>query len=67
MTCLIARYQSGCVRSAEVRRSAGGWFWSSSSNANNPNNAWNLNFNNGNVNNNNKNNDNHVRLVRGGE
>jgi len=42
-------------------------YWSSSPNANNSNNAWNVNFNNGNVNNNNKNNSNYVRLVRGGE
>jgi len=35
-------------------------------NANNPNNAWNVNFNNGNVNNDNKNNPNYVRAVRGG-
>jgi uncharacterized protein with LGFP repeats len=45
----------------------GSWFWSSSPNANNTNNAWNVNFDNGNVNWNNKNNDNHVRLVRAGE
>jgi len=50
-----------------VCRLTGGWFWSSSSNANNPSNAWNVNFNNGNVNNNNKNNANQVRLVRGGK
>jgi len=41
-------------------------YWSSSTNANNPDNAWNVNFNNGNVNNNNKTNDNYVRCVRGG-
>jgi len=41
-------------------------YWSSTSNANNENNAWNLSFNNGNVNNNGKNNDFHVRAVRGG-
>ena len=40
------------------------WFWSSSPNANNSNNAWIVNFNNGNSNNNNKNNNNNVRLVR---
>ncbi|MBQ4437570.1 DUF1566 domain-containing protein [bacterium] len=39
-------------------------FWSSSTNANNTNNAWNVNFNNGNVNNNNKTNNNNVRCVR---
>ena len=38
--------------------------WSSSSNEDNPNNAWNVNFNNGNVNNNNKDNNNNVRCVR---
>ncbi len=42
------------------------YYWSSTSNANNPNNAWNVNFNNGNVNNNNKTNNNYVRAVRGG-
>ena len=42
------------------------FYWSSSTNTNDPNNAWNVNFNNGNVNNDNKNNDNHVRAVRGG-
>ena len=41
-------------------------YWSSSPNANNNDNAWNVNFNNGNENNDNKNNDNYVRLVRGG-
>jgi len=40
--------------------------WSSSTNANNPSNAWNVNFDNGNVNNANKNNTFHVRAVRGG-
>ena len=41
-------------------------YWSSTTNANNPNNAWNVNFNDGNVNNNNKSNNNYVRAVRGG-
>jgi hypothetical protein len=40
-------------------------FWSSSPNANNSNNAWQLNFNNGNDNNN-RNNSYRVRLVRFG-
>ena len=40
-------------------------YWSST-NAGNPNNAWNVNFNNGNSNNNNKTNNNYVRAVRGG-
>ena len=48
------------------RETASNWYWSSTTNANNPNNAWNVNFNNGNVNNNDKNNDKHVRAVRGG-
>ena len=41
-------------------------YWSSTTNANNPNNAWNVNLNNGNVNNDNKNNNNYVWPVRGG-
>ena len=41
-------------------------YWSSSTNANNPTNAWNVNFNNGNVNNDDKRNNNFVRAVRGG-
>jgi len=41
-------------------------YWSSTTNANNPNNAWNVNFNNGNVNNNNKTNNNFVTAIRGG-
>jgi hypothetical protein len=40
-------------------------YWSSTTNENNPNNAWNVNFNNGNVNNNNKGNNNFVLPVRG--
>lgn len=43
------------------------FYWSSSSNANNTNNAWHVNFNNGNVNNNNKSNDYYVRAVRSGK
>lgn len=42
-------------------------YWSSTTNANNTSNAWNVNFNNGNTNNNNKSNSKHVRCVRGGE
>jgi hypothetical protein len=41
-------------------------YWSASSLAPNPTNAWNVNFNNGNVNNNDKNNNLFVRVVRGG-
>jgi len=43
------------------------FYWSSTSNANNPDNAWNVNFNDGNVNNDNdKDNHNYVRAVRRG-
>ncbi len=42
-------------------------YWSSTTNANNSDNAWIVNFNNGNSNNNNKTNSNYVRCVRGGE
>jgi len=41
-------------------------YWSSSSYANNPQNAWIVNFNDGNVNNDNKTNGNYVRAVRAG-
>ena len=41
-------------------------YWSSTTNVNSTNNAWNVNFNNGNDNANNKNNDNYVRCVRDG-
>ena len=40
------------------------FFWSSSEQSDNADNAWNVNFNNGNVNNNNKNNNNNVRCLR---
>ncbi len=43
------------------------WYWASTINADNPNNAWNVNLNDGNVNNDNKTNDNHVWPVRSGE
>ena len=42
-------------------------YWSSTTNANNTGNAWNVNFNNGNSNNNNKTYNYGVRCVRGGE
>jgi len=42
-------------------------YWSSTTNAGNSDNAWNVNFNNGNTNNNNKTNSKYVRCVRGGE
>jgi len=41
-------------------------YWSATTIANNPTNAWNVNTNNGNVNNNNKTNDLYVRAVRAG-
>ena len=41
-------------------------YWSSTTNATNPNNAWNVNLDNGNVNNDNKDNNNFVWPVRGG-
>ena len=42
-------------------------YWSSTTNANNTDNAWNVNLYNGNVNNDNKTNNNYVWPVRGGE
>lgn len=60
-----AGHTAGTREQAE-RANAASNYWSSTTNANNPDNAWNVNFNNGNVNNDNKNNDNHVRGVRGG-
>jgi hypothetical protein len=42
-------------------------YWSSTSNVNNPSNAWNVNLNDGNVNNDDKTNTNYVWPVRGGE
>lgn len=53
-------------REQAERATAASNYWTSSSCANNPANAWNVNFNDGNVNANNKNNNNHVRAVRGG-
>jgi len=43
------------------------FYWSASTNVNNPTNAWDVNLNNGNVNNDNKTNNNYVWPVRGGE
>ena len=40
-------------------------YWSATTNADNPTNAWNVNFNNGNVNNDNKTNNNHAWRARG--
>ena len=42
-------------------------YWSSTTNANNTSNAWNVNLNDGNVNNDDKTNSNYVWPVRGGE
>jgi hypothetical protein len=42
-------------------------YWSSTTNADNTDNAWNVNLNNGNVNNDDKTNTNYVWPVRGGE
>ena len=42
-------------------------YWTSTTNADNTTNAWNVNLNNGNVNNDNKTNTNYVWPVRGGE
>ena len=57
---------TACTREQAERAIAASFYWSSSTNATNPTNAWNVNFNNGNVNVNNKSNTNHVRAVRGG-
>ena len=54
----------GLFRSDGVQSSN---YWSSTSNADNSDNAWNVNLNNGNVNNDNKTNTNYVWPVRGGE
>ena len=43
-------------REQAERETAANNYWSSTTNATNPNNAWNVNFNNGNVNNNKDNN-----------
>lgn len=48
------------------RAIASAHYWSSSTNALDPTNAWNVNFNDGNVNNDDKTNTNRVRAVRGG-
>ena len=55
-----AGHTAGTREQAE-RAIAASFYWSSSTNATNPTNAWNVNFNNGNVNNDNKSNTNHVR------
>ena len=66
MTSLATRYQKdACGVQKFIGKSSN--YWSSSPNANNSDNAWNVNFNNGNDGNNNKTNNNYVRLVRGGK
>ena len=52
------------LEKCKVYLAASNNYWSSTPNADNSNNAWNINFNNGNENNNNKNNNNNVRCVR---
>ena len=59
----VHRFTESAQEQAE-RVCAASNYWSSTTNANNTNNAWNVNFNNGNVNNNNKNNNNRARAVR---
>ena len=58
---LLGLYHSQCKSLMEVVSSG---YWSSTTNANNTNNAWHVIFNNGNVNNNNKSNSSYVRAVR---
>ena len=58
--------QSTGLREQVERAIAASNYWSSTTNANNPSNAWNVNFNNGNVNANDKSNTLFVRAVRGG-
>ena len=50
----------------QTRAHASNNYWSSTSIAPNPNNAWIVNTNNGNLNDDNKTNNNYVRAVRGG-
>ena len=61
-TCIITLF----MIEAKEKNLISNNYWSSTSNASNPNNAWNVNFNNGNTNNNNKNNSKYVRCVRAG-
>jgi hypothetical protein len=69
--CGGARHPGLCagltgVREQAERATAADNYWSSTSNAANPSNAWNVNFNDGNVNANDKNNTFRARAVRGG-
>ncbi len=59
-------WAGGTAREQAEGATASSNYWSSSTNDNNPDNAWNVNFNNGNANNDNKNNNNQVRAVRAG-
>jgi hypothetical protein len=54
------------AREQAERATAADNYWSSTSNAANSTNAWNVNFDHGNVNNANKNNTFRARAVRGG-
>ena len=62
---LWVEHRAGPQEQAE-RATAADNYWSSTSNAANPTNAWNVNFNDGNVNANDKNNTFRARAVRGG-
>ena len=53
------------MRKSEPSNKENAYFWSSSPNVNNTDNAWQLNFKYGNDNNNNRTNTNRERLVRG--
>ena len=53
------------VREQTERATVPNNYWSATTYADNPNNAWNVNFNNGNANNNNKTNDNRFRIAGG--
>jgi hypothetical protein len=69
---VVPATSGGCAgRSGRIYVSCAGVqsdnYWSSTTNADNTDNAWNVNLNNGNVNNDNKTNTNYVWPVRGGE
>jgi len=61
------KYEYPTIDQAAFPETPGGWFWSSSSYAGNPDYAWGVYFGNGNVNGYYKDYDYHVRLVRGGQ
>lgn len=66
--CLGPSFARGASFGGEQteRATAPNNYWSATTYADNPDNAWNVNFNNGNANNDNKTNDKYVRAVRGG-